>query len=356
MDNKKFTSEQKTNIEVTDLKPGMKLASNIELEYGGIIIPAGTILDQEKIMRLRNMGNKFVYIYDEDEDTIADNYKKISNTEVKYQKSIDQAGKLYKQARNNEEIDLEEVKKLTFEVTTFGNDEEMINLLTSIREADRYTYIHLINVGMLAYLFGNWIGLSEDKQLEITQAGLLHDIGKAFISDEILKKSADLTEEEYQKVKQHCIFGYKLVEKKEEISEEISRAILTHHERYNGTGYPLELSGENIPLYGRMLAIIDTFDAMTAERPYQKSSSPFTAMRLFQEETFGKFDIELLNIFLDNIPFYFVNEEVLLNDGREALIIHINPRYPDKPIIKVEDDYIDLVVNRDIEIARLIEA
>ena len=256
--------------------------------------------------------------------------------------------------RNKEDIEYEEVKNLTYEVTTLGNDKDMIDLLTKIREADQYTYSHLLNVGMMAYMFGNWLDLDPENSIKLTQAGLLHDIGKAKIPDKILNKPDTLTDEEYEKIKKHTIYGYKMVKKNKKISDSISQGILTHHERFNGEGYPLGIKKGKTPLFGRILGIIDTFDAITADRIYQKGSSPFEAIKLFHKGSIGAFDYKLVNIFLNKIPNYFVNEKVLLNDGREAEVVFINPRHPDQPVININGDYIDLYKNSSIEIEKLI--
>ncbi|MFW5890788.1 MAG: HD-GYP domain-containing protein, partial [bacterium] len=222
------------------------------------------------------------------------------------------------------------------------------------RQEDQYTYSHLLNVGMMAYMFGNWLGLDQKDSIQLTQAGLLHDIGKAFIPDEILNKPDRLNDKEYEEIKKHTIYGYRMAQKNKEISNKICQGILTHQERYDGSGYPLKLKGKKIPLFGRILGIIDTFDAITADRVYQPASSPFKAIKLFDQETLGAFDYNLVKIFLNKIPNYFVQEKVKLNDGREAEVVFINPRHPERPIIKLEDNYIDLYKNSNIEIVKLV--
>ena len=340
--------------DIKELKSGMKIGRDIEYDFGGVLISKGTILDDIKINQLKKLNISSVAVYDEEQSQIKKNLKRIESINQDYRKNKDEMKSMFKKVRNNNEIEYKELKDLTYKVTTLGNDKDMIDLLTRIREADEYTYSHLLNVGMLAYMFSKWLNLEEEESIKLTQAGLLHDMGKAHIPDEILNKPGDLTPEEYEEMKKHSSYGYYMTRKNENIPEEVSQGILTHHERFNGDGYPLKIKGKKIPFFGRILAIVDTFDAITADRIYQPSSSPFKAIKLFHEETFGAFDYELVKIFVDKIPNYFVNEKVKLTDGRIAEVVFINPRHPHKPIINVKGDYIDLYNNSNLEIENLI--
>ncbi len=338
-----------------ELRPGMQIGKNIEHKYGGILIPEGTILDKYKIQRLKNLGFAKVKIYNENEHEIKNNLKKIQKVELKYEENRERLKSMFKRVRNNKEIEYEELKYMTYEVTTLGNDKDMIDLLTQVKKADQYTYSHLLNVGIMAYMFGNWLSLDQKDSMQLTQAGLLHDIGKAFIPDGILNKPDKLNDKEYEEIKKHTVYGYRMAQKNKEISKKICQGILTHQERYDGSGYPLKIKGEKIPLFGRILGIIDAFDAITADRVYQPASSPFKAIKLFSKGTIGAFDYDLVKIFLNRIPNYFVHEKVRLNDGRVAEVIFINPRHPEQPIIKIGDNYIDLYKNSSIEIEKLVD-
>ncbi|MFW6256663.1 MAG: HD-GYP domain-containing protein [Bacillota bacterium] len=342
-------------IRVEELTPGMELARDVEYKYGSIIIPRGSILDEKNISRLQEMEINVVHVLKQDEDQLQKNMTTIKNIEDNYQKSTLQMSEIFKKVRQKQKIEGKEVKEITHEITVLGDDKDMIDVLTRIRDADEYTYHHLLNVGILAYMFGNWLNFDEERCLHLAQSGLLHDIGKARIPDSILNKPGQLTENEYEIIKKHALYSYKMAVDLDFVAPETARGVLTHHERYNGSGYPLQLKEGSIPLFGRILAIVDTFDAVTAERIYQPSSSPFAAIKLFHEETLGAFDFSLVNIFLDNIPDYFVREKVILNDGRKAEVVFINPRHPDKPIIKVDDNYIDLYNNGDLDIESLSE-
>jgi response regulator RpfG family c-di-GMP phosphodiesterase len=138
----------------------------------------------------------------------------------------------------------------------------------------------------------------------IMQSVQLHDIGKIAISDTILNKQTPLTKDEYEEMKKHAFFGYKIIERMEEDSGEselLTHAklfALTHHERWDGTGYPHGLKGSNIPLQGRIMAIADVYDALVSERPYKKAFSHDEAVKIISDGKGSQFDPELIELFI----------------------------------------------------------
>jgi len=152
-------------------------------------------------------------------------------------------------------------------------------------------------------LFGKIIDKWDINQ--ILQSVQLHDVGKIAISDLILNKPARLTEEEYEKMKQHALFGYKIIERIEADSDEselLNHAkvfALTHHERWDGTGYPNRLRGFNIPLQGRIMAIADVYDALVSERPYKRAFSREEAVKILIDGKGTQFDPVLIDLFMN---------------------------------------------------------
>jgi putative nucleotidyltransferase with HDIG domain len=138
----------------------------------------------------------------------------------------------------------------------------------------------------------------DDKDLFM--ASLLHDIGKRQIPDSILKKPGPLTDDEYKIIRKHPEEGAKLVEKMG-YSDKVVKAVLHHHECWDGNGYPYGLKGKNIPLYSRILAVADAFDAMTCDRPYRKALSTNAAVAQLKASAGTQFDPKIVTIFLENI-------------------------------------------------------
>ncbi len=348
------TKEEKL-VEWDDLEPGMRAARDIENRYGGVLLPAGSILTESTINKLKELNYFTVHIISEPEEDRADYVKDISRKEKAYREEVEKAASLYKRVKYQEEIDYDEFCNLTENSLELSNKLEVDELLAMLRDTSEYTYTHLLNVAILCSIMGKWLNLSQERLEKLTQAGLLHDIGKAKVPDEILQKPDTLSDKEFEIVKKHSLYGYKIVEKTEFISQEVARGVLTHHEKFGGKGYPLGLKGQDIPLFGRIMAICDAFDAMTAERVYRHKRSPFEALKTIKRENFTFYDPELRQFFMDNVPNYFLHETVRLNNKQEGKIVFINPREPSYPIVKVEDEYIDLSENPDIKIEEIIK-
>jgi len=286
---------------------------------------------------------EFGYVIDKKAEIKEDYSKKVNETEELFDK-INFQGNLEKESINS----------LQKEAEVLSKELEVVDLLGVMRTADKYTYHHSLNVSILANKFGKWLGLDEADMEMLTQAGLLHDIGKTKVPDKILNKADELSEQEYQWIKRHSKYGYNMLKNSESISNKVAEAVLTHHERYDGSGYPDGLKGQEIPLFGRILAIVDTFDAITAERNYQKKSSPFKAIKVFVKEDSTHFDHKLKTVFTENIPNLFLQEKVLLSDGQEGRVVFINPRHPERPVIEVENSHIDLYREDGLEIVEII--
>ena len=202
-------------------------------------------------------------------------------------------------------------------------------------------------------LIGKWMKFSPSMIESLLLAGLLHDIGKMKIDPKILHKPGPLTPSEFEEMKKHPQYSYDLLKYHPEISLDVKVGILMHHERMDGSGYPYSVYGDNINDIAKVLAIADTYDAMISERPYKKKQSPFDVMKLIQEGVFGKMDTKMLLCFLNNVANYYLDVYVLLNTGQIGQVVAINPTCVYRPIIKVDNQYIDLLTERSITIVEL---
>lgn len=186
--------------------------------------------------------------------------------------------------------------------TAVEREEETLNLLGNVSDfRDEETGQHLKRIGSFAALFADLLGLGEDKKKLLMNAAPLHDIGKIAIPDAILLKKGRLTTEEFEVIKRHTVLGHALLKDAKSIYLVEGAAIaLSHHEKWDGTGYPAGLAGEDIPLSGRIVSVIDVFDALTSERPYKEAWSPEKALDLIVEQRGKHFDPRLVDLFVEN--------------------------------------------------------
>ena len=173
-------------------------------------------------------------------------------------------------------------------------------IINTLNEKNKREEQHSVRVSELCELMGKNIGLPERKIQELENAGLLHDIGKIAIEESILNKPGMLTEDEYNEIKRHPEIGYRILSTVNEMSE-IAKYVLSHHEMWNGKGYPKGIKGLDIPIESRIIAIVDAFDAMTSERSYRKALSEEFAIAELRRNSGIQFDPELVNVFIEKV-------------------------------------------------------
>jgi putative nucleotidyltransferase with HDIG domain len=186
--------------------------------------------------------------------------------------------------------------------------ESIQTLRYTVEAKDSYTRGHSDRVADFSVLIGKHMGLSE-KDLEILRiGGLFHDIGKIGVPDKILLKEAKLTDEEYSEIKNHPSIGKQILSNAS-LFQDMIPIVYHHHEKYNGTGYPAGLAGDDIPLFARIAAVADTFDAMTTKRSY-RNALPLEVVRAEIEKCSGtQFDPQIAKVFLDILDHYY--DEIL---------------------------------------------
>ncbi len=219
---------------------------------------------------------------------------------------------------------------------------KLMNCLNELRDIDEYTYTHSINTAFYVMLIAKWLDFQEKDIKRAIQCGLLHDVGKLLVPAELLNKNGTLTESEFSLMKKHTLFGYELLDNSGNIDKIVKQAALLHHERADGSGYPLSVKANQVGTYARIVAVADVFDAMTSDRIYKKRVTPFEAFRMFKTSGVGLFDPIILNKFLSNIASFYTGMKVQLNNEQIAQIVYIPPHDIVNPVIYVNNEYIDL--------------
>jgi HD-GYP domain-containing protein (c-di-GMP phosphodiesterase class II) len=179
-------------------------------------------------------------------------------------------------------------------------EQEIAKHLLAITSHDYYTYAHSVNVGILSVSLSKAVfsGSRYTNMQELGAAFFLHDIGKVRIDSSYINKPGKLTEEEMQQMKKHPIYGFNLLNKARELSDECKLVVLEHHERADGSGYPSRRREDEIHIYARICSIADVYDALTSERSYKPAMEPFAALKLMRKEMLGHFQMELFEKFV----------------------------------------------------------
>jgi putative nucleotidyltransferase with HDIG domain len=343
----------KVFLPLREVKPGMRIAETILNDYGSIVISEGTILDDHMIKKLFNLNYSKVRVVEKENNFSSSEISESFNTS--YNASVNCFKSVLYDAAVGKNLNMDKVDKVvTSVVARLDEKRDIVRCINQIKSADQYTYTHSINVSLLCMLLGKWMGFSKDKLLMLVQAGLLHDIGKSKVPKEILNKPSKLTPDEYEEIKKHTVYGYRMLEKEPEIDREIRIAVLMHHEREDGSGYPTGAKGDKISMMAKVIAVADIYDAMTSNRVYREKESPFEVFHIMEEEYVGKLDVAVVNAFLSNIAAYYIGDFAKLNTGEVCEIVHINPRHVSRPIIRVDDKYIDLTVEKELKIQEIL--
>jgi putative nucleotidyltransferase with HDIG domain len=341
------------NMAVTKLQPEMTLYEDVYNNQGGLILPKGTVLDKGLIRKiLINRVEKAKVIVKEENDTetqelpnITSIYDKqrLGSFKKKYAQKVEEITNIIKQIGRGASINMSYVNSISKQIVDeFKSMNDIVNYMHLVRPLNDYTYSHSLNVSLIAMIIGKWLNLNEKQIDELAIAGLLHDIGKTKVSEKILEKPSRLTPEEYEEVKKHAVLGYMMVENMMDISTDVKYSILMHHEKIDGSGYPTNAKEDQIPLYAKIIAVADIYDAMTSNRSYRDSLCPFDVIKEFERETFGKLDTLVLSIFLKNIANSYLGDYVELSNGEIAEIVFINPNRVWQPIVRSGSSYIDL--------------
>lgn len=200
----------------------------------------------------------------------------------------------------------------------------------TLKISDEYTFKHSVDVATMAMVIAKRYGLDEKSVRDVGIAGLLHDVGKIKIPNEILNKPSRLTDEEFQVMKQHARFGYEMLKEKNGFDQSILMGVLQHHEKLNGGGYPNGLKESDIHLYAKIIAVADIFDSLVTKRSYKKGFSKREAIEMIMAMT-SELDIFVMQSFLDSVILYPVDSIVSLSNGEKAKVVKNNPGFMLRP-------------------------
>ncbi len=229
---------------------------------------------------------------------------------------------MFQNARMGKAIQAEDALPVANEIylSVIRNPNALISL-TRLKTADNYTYMHSVAVCALMIALGRQLGLDDTVVKSLGMAGLLHDVGKMAIPDEILNKPGRLTDSEFDIIKLHPERGWKLLKNSPEIDEITLDVCLHHHEKLDGSGYPEKLSSDSISLYAKMGAVCDVYDAITSDRSYKASWAPVDSIRKMASWKHGHFDEEIFDNFVRTIGIYPVGTLVKLSTGWLAIVV-----------------------------------
>ncbi|MBB6454415.1 HD-GYP domain-containing protein (c-di-GMP phosphodiesterase class II) [Salirhabdus euzebyi] len=270
-----------------------------------------------------------------------------------YLHSVKETKQLFQNWQARNPVDILEVRKHLLPL--LKKADEMENIVFSLHhfvEKEEYTHHHSVAKALISAFLAKKLRFPEGERIQIALAAYLSDSGMALLDDSLLDKKASLTLEEFEQVKKHPIYSYRLVENISMIKYDAKIAILQHHERLDGSGYPFGLQLNKIHQYARILAISDIFHAMTSERFYKSKQSPFKVLEEMLHQQFGKLDIEIVTILVRSLTNLSNGTKVRLSDQTTGEIVFIDQKFPTRPIIRLDhnNNMISLIDHKSIYI------
>jgi len=335
-------------VPLSVVKEGVFLGQTLYNDQGKVLLAKGTKLSDRYIKKIREHGFFTVYIIDKYSEQELDD---IIKPQVR-RKAIDTVRNIYnnfsvienpekntfkkQKLKKESEFNIEQIQEMTKLIVDdiFSQPNLLINLV-DIKSVDSYTYNHSVNVGILALTLGIGYGLNRNDLYDLTLGCMLHDVGKIFISKEILNKEGKLNKEEYDIIKSHCERGFAYLRENTDLGPRVRIIALQHQERYDGSGYPQGLKGDKINKLAQIASVADVYDALTSDRPYRRALPPHEAIEYIMGSGGRYFDMDLVMAFLKKIIPFPVGTIVKLSNGFIGTVEKINSEMILKPIIKV---------------------
>jgi len=337
-------------ISIEDVESGMMLARDVINDLGIIFMSAGSELNPASIEGLKKLDIDFVYVKEENEVHERVDINTIS-VEQAYSRLLTIYKTVYTNVRLGKSLNVEQLSLETLPLfRKITEDNNILDYMRRVIVDESYIYKHSVNVGIFSMIIGRWLNLKTYIQDDLAIVGLLHDIGKSKVSPEIINKPGDLTNDEYELIKHHARFGHEILQMSTGISNSVLEGIKYHHERIDGSGYPEGRQGTAIPLYAKVVAVADVFDAITENKTYRAKVSVYAAARVLKTESFNKLEPKITEVFLKNISRFYVGNKVKLNSGDVGEVILLNKTDVTRPLIKIGEQYIDLSTNFKLEI------
>jgi len=336
---------KRTFVRTSSLKEVMKIDQAIVDRMGRILIARGAVLDEYLIDSLLKLGITSIYIREGEEDPEEEKISPLAQSviekirvedcnKVKLSESVKKrvAEGIQYLYNNTESQDFTDAAdNIASDLMRAVSDNDAIAVdIGALKISDEYTFKHSVDVATMAMIVAKQHGFGKNQVYEIGVAGLLHDLGKSKIPNEVLNKPARLTEEEFEIMKQHSVYGYNILKEKESVSVQVRLGVLQHHEKVNGTVYPMGVTADRMHPYAKILSVVDIYDALVTARPYKKAFSQRNAVELIMSMT-SELDLDVMKSFLESMILYPVDSIVQLSNGEKAKVVENNSGYILRP-------------------------
>jgi HD-GYP domain-containing protein (c-di-GMP phosphodiesterase class II) len=370
------------SIKLAELRPGTRFNKPVYIDGVNLLVPENVPIKEKDIERLKRWN--IVEVTTEgtviDEESVSanasqsvlqsavvgDSQREVMNT---YAKLASRLAGVHSSVKRHQAVDPSEIDTIVDSLLTVlrADKNNMIQYILYGLQGESGFVENALNCAALSILVGVNMNMVQHKLLHLATGSLLHDIGMLRLPESIVSKQSELSKEDRQTIATHPIHSYKIITREMKYPEEIGMIALQHQERWDGEGYPKGLSGKDILLTARIVAVSDSFEAMVSKRPYRNSMIGYAAMRAILSDNARRFDPAVLKIFIRTMGIYPIGSVVLMSNSCIGRVVETNPEAPLRPQIKVmidatgteykkdEGDIIDLMHEKKIFIARAVD-
>jgi len=334
------------------LREGMILGDNLYNNHGELLLSMGLALNRDYLKSIQRLKYNGIYIDDDISRDIP--ILKLISDDVKAQ-TIKGIRNIFMHSEEGKPNVKKDLKNLNVQIDKFveqifSNNNAMVNII-DMKVFDDYTYYHSVNVAVLSIVIGVALDMEKRELHNLGFAALLHDIGKVFVDKDVLNKPGKLNKDEFNEIKKHSLLGCEHLHKEYHVNDQVCMGILDHHEKYEGGGYPNDIKGDRISLYGRIIAIADVYDALTSDRPYRQALLPAEAMEYIMGSTTILFDPAIVEIFARKVAVYPIGTSVKLSNGLIGIVINNYENLCMRPTIRILKDNHSEVESYELKLA-----
>lgn len=357
-------------ILIDDVTPGVRITHDVFTTQGNLLFPKGKTVMPKDIEILR------AFLIEEinngktsKEDTIASAtesnvsneigakvkaLQKVLSFEKDYEKMINLLKNVFRNITAIE-IPILELRVQLEKLLQYSREYNVLTFYPKGMNKQDYWYHNAVLTGLTSYKIAKWLGLPANEGMQVAFAGLFHDIGNAKIDLDILQKPSTLTSTEVEEIRRHTMYGYELLKNVKGISEGVRLAALQHHEKVDGSGYPLRLQADQIHIYAKIVGVADIFHAMTLSKTYSQAQSPYLVLEQIDSEAFGKLDPKIVTTFISKVTQFHNGTMVRLSNGLIGEIIFSDRSHPTRPLVSVDGSIYNLIEKRQLFIQEIIK-
>jgi len=306
---------------------------------GSFLLKKHAVLTDSLVRRIRNLGYSGLYIAEDFSDGIepdflvSDDLKSSTASAVRTFMSVIETNSSSDSALIKSADDIMGlVRTLVDEI--LGSNNAVVNII-DLKSYDLYTYQHSVNVAVLSGVIGAAMSIPKNQIIDLVSSAIFHDIGKMFVSKEVLNKPGALNKQEIAEIQNHPALGAIFLRDRLSFNPAIYTPVERHHERYDGLGYPQGISGDGIGLHAQVIAMTDAFDAITSKRPYHDAIMPHEGCEYIMGNAGRHFDPKAVDVFFRTVAPFPVGVSVRLSNGLEGIVYKNYPNFPMRPIIKI---------------------